>query len=83
MYANRKNFPLKEITIGIRHNKIHAQDCEDCETKEGKIDRIDVDINLSGDLNDDQKKRLFEIAEKCPVHKTLISEIKINSTLLS
>ncbi len=83
MYANRKNFPLKEITIKLRHNKIHAQDCEDCETKEGKIDKIDVDIKLSGDLNEEQKKRLFEIAEKCPVHKTLTSEIKINSTLLS
>ncbi len=81
MYAVRKNFLLNEITIKLKIDKIHAEDCEDCETKEGKIDKIDVEINLSGDLNDEQKKRLLEISEKCPVHKTLTSEVKILTSI--
>lgn len=81
MYAIRKNFPLTEITIKLKIDKIYAKDCEGCETKEGKIDKIDVEINLSGDLNDEQKKRLLEISGKCPVHKTLTSEVKIYTSI--
>jgi len=82
MYATRKNFPLNEITIKLKIDKIHAKDCEECETKEGKIDKIEVEINLSGDLNDEQRKRLLEISGKCPVHKTLTSEMKIYTSIV-
>jgi uncharacterized OsmC-like protein len=77
MYAERKNLPLKKVTVTLQHEKIHAEDCVDCETKEGKIDRILRIIQLDGPLNDDQRKKLLEIADKCPVHRTLHSEIRI------
>ena len=64
----------------LSHSKIHAQDCEECETKEGKIDRIERALTLTGDLDADQRKRLIEIADKCPVHRTLTSEIDIRTT---
>jgi uncharacterized OsmC-like protein len=65
--------------VRLRHDKIHAIDCENCETREGKIDRIDREIRLAGDLSDDQRKKLLEIADKCPVHRTLHSEIDIRT----
>ena len=71
MYAARKNWALKQVTVRLRHGKIHAADCADCETKVGKIDRIDREIELSGELSDEQRQRLLEIANKCPVHQTL------------
>ena len=83
MYASRKNIPVKEITIKLSQRKIYAEDCENCETKEGRIDNIDVEISFTGDLNEEQRKSLFSIADRCPVHKTLTSEIKINSSLVS
>ena len=63
----------------LKHDKIHAEDCENCETKEGKIDRIDREITLEGDLTGEQRARLMEIADKCPVHRTLSSEIDIKT----
>jgi len=79
LYARAKKWPLESVTVNLRHSKIHAADCRDCETKEGKIDRIEREIHLSGKLDADQQKRLLEIADKCPVHRTLNSEIKIET----
>ena len=78
MYAERKDLPLDRVTVHLEHDKVHAKDCEDCETTEGKIDVIRKHIVIDGDdLTDDQRTRLKEIAEKCPVNKTLLGEIKI------
>jgi putative redox protein len=81
MYARRKQWPLVRVRVQLAHSKIWAQDCADCETKEGKIDRIDRVIGLEGDLTPDQRQRLVEIAEKCPVHRTLVSEVSIVTRL--
>ena len=75
--ARRKQFPLDNITVSLRHSRIYANDCEECETKEGMLDRIDVDVELTGSLSAEQHAKLMEIAEKCPVHRTLTSEINI------
>jgi uncharacterized OsmC-like protein len=79
LYARTKKWPLESVTVNLRHSKIHAADCRDCETKEGKIDRIERDIHLVGKLDPEQQKRLLEIADKCPVHRTLRSEIDIQT----
>ncbi len=79
LYAERKALPLERVTVRLSHSKIHAADCESCETREGMIDRIDRAITLSGNLDEDQRKRLLEIADKCPVHRTLTSEIDIRT----
>jgi uncharacterized OsmC-like protein len=79
MYARRKGWPLEEVTVRLRHSRIHAEDCAECETKEGKLDRIERDIHLAGPLTDEQRSRLMEIADKCPVHRTLTSEINIRT----
>jgi uncharacterized OsmC-like protein len=80
LYAARKNLPLERVTVTLKHGKVHAADCESCETKDGMIDRIERAIAFTGDLDDDQRKRLMEIADKCPVHRTLTSEIDIRTT---
>jgi uncharacterized OsmC-like protein/alpha-beta hydrolase superfamily lysophospholipase len=80
LYAERKALPLDEVTVRLNHAKIHAADCESCETKEGMLDRIDRTITLSGNLDDGQRARLLEIADKCPVHRTLTSEIEIRTS---
>ena len=77
LYARRKKLPLENITVSLRHSRIHARDCEECETKEGMLDRIDADIQLTGSLTPEQHAKLMEIAGKCPVHRTLKSEIDI------
>ena len=82
MYADRKGWPLREVHVRLTHEKIHATACEDCETKTGKIDDIARDIVIEGDLDDDQRQRLLEIADKCPVHRTLHGEVRIRSRLL-
>ena len=79
LYAERKAVPLDRVTVRLGHSRIHAVDCENCETKEGMIDRIDRVITLAGDLNEEQRIRLIEIADKCPVHRTLTSEIDIRT----
>ena len=77
MYADRKGWPLKNVQVRLSHGKIHAKDCEECETQKGKVDRIEREIMIAGDLDDEQRTRLFEIADMCPVHRTLTSEIDI------
>jgi uncharacterized OsmC-like protein/fermentation-respiration switch protein FrsA (DUF1100 family) len=79
LYADRKSFPLERATVTLSHSKIHAEDCEECETKEGMLDQIDVLIGLEGPLDTDQYQRIIEIADKCPVHRTLTSEIRIRT----
>ena len=79
LYADLKKIPLERVSVLLKHDKIHAVDCEECETKEGKIDRIDREIRLEGELSAEQRARLFEIADKCPVHRTLHSEISIKT----
>ena len=81
MYARRKQWPLESVTVRLRHSRIHAEDCSDCETKEGLLDHIEREIVVSGRLTGDQRTRLLEIANRCPVHRTLTSEIKIDSSL--
>lgn len=82
LYARRKQWPLEGVTVTLRHSKIHAADCEDCETREGMLDRIERDVELHGPLTGEQRMRLLEIANKCPVHKTLTSEINIRTRLV-
>lgn len=79
MYANRKDWPLEAVEVRLRHQKIHARDCSECENAEGKVDRIDRTIELVGDLDPDQRQRLMEIADRCPVHRTLTSETFIST----
>jgi uncharacterized OsmC-like protein/pimeloyl-ACP methyl ester carboxylesterase len=77
MYADRKSLPLERVTVTLSHSKIHAEDCAECETREGMLDQFDRVIAIEGALDADQRKRLMEIADKCPVHRTLTSEIRI------
>jgi uncharacterized OsmC-like protein len=77
LYARRKQFPLENIMVSLWHSRIYAQDCEECETKEGMLDRIEIELELAGDLTAEQHDKLMEIAGKCPVHRTLTSEINI------
>jgi uncharacterized OsmC-like protein len=77
LYADRKSLPLERATVTLSHSKIHAQDCAECETKEGMLDQINVAIRLDGALDAEQRKRILEIADKCPVHRTLTSEVRI------
>ena len=72
--------PLQGVEVRLSHDRIHAKDCDDCETKEGMLDEIRSEIHLQGDLDETQRKRLLEIAARCPVHRTLSSEIKIRTT---
>ena len=81
MYADRKGWPVEDIRVTLRHSRIHAKDCAECETKIGFINQIDCDVEVTGDLDDDQRERLRYIAERCPVHQTLTSEIHISTTL--
>jgi putative redox protein len=81
LYANHKKWPLTRVSVTVRHDKIHATDCAECETKEGKVDVLDREISLEGDLDEAQRSRLLEIADKCPVHRTLHSEIRVRTTL--
>ncbi len=81
MYADRKGWPMESASVRLAHDRMHSADCEDCESKEGTVDRIECELTLTGDLDDEQRARLREIADKCPVHKTLTSETKIRTTL--
>ncbi len=81
LYARRKSWPLDAVTVRLQHAKVYASDCAECETKEGMIDRIHRTVELHGSLNEEQRTRLLEIANKCPVHKTLTSEIDIRTEL--
>ncbi len=79
MYAKRKNIALKHASVTLAHSKIHAQDCAECETKEGRVDQIERVLELSGDLTEEERERLTQIADRCPVHRTLHSEVHINT----
>ena len=81
LYGRRKQWPLSRVKVTLRHEKIHAEDCADCETKVGLLDRIEREIALEEDLTAEQRERLLAIANRCPVHRTLTSEIKIDSRL--
>jgi len=82
MYARRRGWPLAEVTVNLRHSKIHASDCAECDTKEGMLDQIERDIHLAGPLTNEQQSKLLEIANKCPVHRTLTSGIVITTRVL-
>jgi len=79
LYADRKSLPLERTTVTLKHSKIHAEDCAECETKAGMLDQIERVIAMEGPLDADQRKKLMEIADKCPVHRTLTSEVRILS----
>ena len=80
MYAERKGLALESVEVRLSHRRIHAKDCEDCETEEGMLDEIQSEVRVVGDLDETQRTRLLEIATRCPVHRTLSSEIKIRTT---
>lgn len=81
LYARRKGWPLEGVEVRLRHRRIHAEDCADCETKEGFLDAIEKEIVVAGDLTPEQQERLGEIAHRCPVNQTLLREVKITQTL--
>lgn len=81
MYANRKGWPLDQVRVTLRHSRIHAKDCADCESTKGWISQIDREVELTGDLDDVQRQKLIDIAERCPVHQTLTGEVRIATSL--
>ena len=81
MYARHKQLAVDKVEVSVRYDRIHARDCEDCETQSGHLDRFDREITLRGELSDAQRQRMLEIADLCPVHRTLEGEIKIRSAL--
>ena len=81
MYADLKEWPLDSVVVRLRHQKIHAQECRECETRSGKLDFIEREIELEGPLDEEQRQRLLEIADRCPVHRTLHSEIIVKTAL--
>ncbi len=82
LYAMRKKWSIDRISVRVHHEKIHAQDCAKCENTEGKVDRMEREIHVEGELTEEQKQRLLEIADKCPVHRTLHSEVVVTSRLV-
>ena len=81
LYARRKRWPLDSVTVHLRHSRVHAVDCAECEAKEGHIDRIEWGFQFTGDLTSEERKRLLDIAQRCPVHRTLRSEVDIRPPL--
>ena len=79
LYARRKKWPLEAIEVTLQHSRTHAADCAECEIKDGHIDRIEREIALAGPLEETQRARLLELADRCPVHRTLTSEIDIRT----
>lgn len=82
MYARRKQWPLASVIVRLRHSKTHATDCVNCDKDQVMLDRIDRDIELTGDLTGEQRSKLLEIADKCPVHRTLTKGMRIHTRLL-
>jgi uncharacterized OsmC-like protein len=81
MYADHKKWSLESVTVRLQHQKVYRQDCEECETKDRKIDRIGLELELGGALEESQRRRLLEIAERCPVHRTLESEVLVETAV--
>ncbi len=81
MYARHKNLSVERVTCNVTHDRVHAEDCQDCEKASGKIDRLTRVINIEGNLDEDQRARMLEIADRCPVHRTLENEIRVESRL--
>lgn len=81
LYARRKQWPLEGVTVTLGHSRIHAVDCAECETKEGRLDVLEREITLAGALTPAQRHRLLEMADRCPVHRTLQSEVRIATRL--
>jgi putative redox protein len=82
MYAKRKKWPLANVEVHTSHSKIHSEDCEDCESPTAKLDTFERELKLTGDLDESQKNRLLEIADKCPVHRTLHATVRVNTKLI-
>jgi putative redox protein len=82
MYARQKKWPLERVTVWLRHSRVYARDCTECETQEGMLDRIEREVRFEGPLTPEQRSRLLEIANKCPVHRTLTSEISIRTQMV-
>ena len=83
LYARRKGWPLQRVRVRLNYSRVHAADCETCETQEGMLDRIETEVELEGPLSEEQRARLLEIATRCPVHRTLTSKIDIQTRLAS
>jgi len=83
MYADHKGWALDEVVVTLRHEKRHADDCVNCDDPKAKLDHFDIELQVLGDLDQEQRERLAEIADRCPVHKTLASEIRVGTTLVS
>lgn len=81
MYADHKGWPVEDIYVELKHFKAHAEDCEDCDDPKAKIDKIDKELIVKGDLTQKQLDRMLEISKKCPVHKTLLNKIEIQSSI--
>lgn len=81
MYARRKEWPLEDVYLELKHNRHHDEDCENCDEKESKIDVIEKELIVEGDLSDEQLDKLLDISKKCPVHRTLLNDIKIESEI--
>jgi putative redox protein len=81
MYARRKQLPVESVRVDVAHGKIHAKDCQDCESQTGKIDRFQRLLYIDGDLDEQQRRRMLEIADRCPVHRTLHAEVAITTEL--
>ena len=82
LYAERKQWPLQGVHVRLSYAKVHAEDCAECDTRVAMVDQIEIEISLLGDLSEDQKRRLLEIANKCPVHRTLTSQVQIRTRLI-
>jgi putative redox protein len=81
MYARRKDWPLEKVEVSLTHDRIHAKDCEDCESGDGQVHVLNREIRIEGNLDEAQRQRLLEIADRCPVHRTLVGEIKVRTRL--
>jgi putative redox protein len=80
LYASRKKWPLEQVVVRLKHSRVHAEDCADCENPKSMIERVDKSVELIGSLDETQRTRLLQIADQCPVHRTLLSKFEIRTT---